>query len=118
MSIFSSKKPEEERRKYIRLDAHHLVKYQVLEKGQELSFARNISAGGVRFVAKESIPIGDMVEIMINFPQYSHPIKTRAKVVWAKELKKVGGFEIGAEFVNVEGDAKDFIDKKIKEVTE
>ena len=116
MSIFSFKKkgPKgKERRKFIRLAAHHLIKYKVIEQKEELSFARNISAGGVLFVAKESIPPGNIVKILISFPKYPHPIKVAAKVIWTKELKNLGGFKIGAEFVNVEEDARDFINKKI-----
>jgi len=107
----------EERRKFIRLSAHHLLKYKVLEKEEKLSFARNISAGGVLFYCKEQLPAGSTVELEVNFPQYPHPIKVVAKVIRAMELKKMGGYEIGAEFINVEEGAKNFIDEKIKAVS-
>ena len=118
MSLFGKKGPKgEERRKYIRLDAHHLLKYRKVGKEEALSFVRNISAGGVLFIAKENIPLGDVVELEINFPGFPHPIKASAKVVWIKELKELGGFETGAEFINVEEDAREFINKKITTVT-
>ena len=50
MSIFKKGPKREERRKYVRLNAHHLLKYKIVGKEEELAFARNISAGGVRFV--------------------------------------------------------------------
>ena len=57
MSIFSfirRKGPGgEERRKFIRLEAHHLLKYKVLQKEEKLSFVKNISAGGICFFTKE-----------------------------------------------------------------
>ena len=114
-SLFKGKGPKgEDRRKYIRLDAHHLLKYKVIEKEEEqLSFIRNIGAGGVCFVAKEIIPPEKVIEIVISFPGFSHPIKATARIVWNKELKKLGGFETGAEFINVDEDARDFINKKI-----
>jgi len=112
--IFGKKKDKwEEKRKFIRLTAHHLLRYKIMEKGSQVSFARNISAGGVLFYSKEALPQGSMVEMEINFPHYPHPVKVVSKVVRVHPLEKLGGFEIGAEFVNVEEDAKDFINRKI-----
>jgi c-di-GMP-binding flagellar brake protein YcgR len=105
-----------ERRKFTRLDVHHLLKYKALQDEEKLSFTKNISAGGVCFIAKEVISPGSITELLISFPGFPHPVKATAKVVWNKELKKLGGFETGAEFINVEEDAKHFIDKKILEV--
>jgi c-di-GMP-binding flagellar brake protein YcgR len=119
MALFGKKRPKgEERRKYIRLDAHHLLKYKIVGKGEELSFAKNISAGGVLFIAKENIPTDSVIELEINFPTFPHPIKAKARVVWNRELKKFGGFETGAEFINVDEDAKEFINKKITSTSE
>ena len=107
-----------EKRKFIRLSAHHLLKYKILDKASEMSFARNISAGGVLFYSKEDLPVDSMIEMEINFPHYPHPVKVVSKVIRTKPMKKMGGFEIGAEFVNVEEDARDFINKKIVSVQE
>ena len=102
------KKVGKERRKFIRLKAHHLLKYRVAGKGEEeLSFVRitvknvNICAGAL-FVAKEDIPCDSTVELEINFPQHPHSIKVVSRVVRSRALKKMGGFEVGVEFVNVD----------------
>ena len=117
MSLFGKKKFKgKERRKYIRLNSHHLLKYKVADKGGR-SFVRNISAGGVLFVSKENIPIGTVVELEINFPGFPRPIKADVKVVRNRELKKLGYFENGAEFINVDEDAKEFINTKILAVS-
>ncbi|MFC1548651.1 PilZ domain-containing protein [Candidatus Omnitrophota bacterium] len=117
--IAGGRSSEKERRKFMRLKAHHLLKYRVIDEGEgKLSFVRNISAGGALFVAKEEIPCGSMVELEINFPQYPHPVKVVSKVVRSRPLKKMGGFEIGAEFVSADEEVKEFINKKILSIAE
>ena len=105
-----------ERRKFIRLSAHHLLKYKLINREKELSFAHNISAGGVLFHAKTDITPGDLVELEINFPGYPTPVKAVSKVVRAVRAVKGEGFEVAAEFVNIEEGAKDFVNKKIQEI--
>ena len=111
-----SKKFKKEQRKFVRIQAHHLLKYKVVdseEAARELSFARNVSAGGVLFYADKKIPPGKLVELEINLPE--HPtIKVVAKVVRVVSLKKIGGFEMGAEFVNIDDGDRKFMDEKIK----
>ena len=65
------KKIGKERRRFIRLKAHHLLKYRVADKEEVpklLSFARNISAGGVLFYADKEVAPGNLVELEISFP--------------------------------------------------
>ncbi len=85
------KSPDNDRRCFFRLRAHHLVKYKVVGKTQELSFARDVSAGGLRFFAKETIPPGTILEVVLNFPEYHEPIKAMVKVMRVYPMKKAGG---------------------------
>jgi Tfp pilus assembly protein PilZ len=101
------------RRKFVRLKVHHLVKYKILDSAETLTFARNLSAGGIRFYCKEKIPKGSTVEMTINFPDSPTPLKILSKVVWIKELKKMGGFEVGAQFIDVDDDTFELLRKKI-----
>ncbi|MGB2599278.1 MAG: PilZ domain-containing protein [Candidatus Omnitrophota bacterium] len=102
-----------EKRKFIRIDAHHLLKYKIIGKEKALSFAGNISAGGVLFYTKEYIHPESVVELTINFPSYPGPIKAVSRVVRIRPMAKVGGFEVGAEFVEIAEDAREFINKRI-----
>lgn len=107
------------KRKFIRLQAHHLLKYKLVsgKKSQNfLSFARNISAGGVLFYSHEPAAVGSVVELVINVPSYPKAVKVVSKVIRVKKLKKLGKYEIGAEFINMEEDARDFINNKILKV--
>lgn len=108
-----------ERRRFVRLGVHHLVKYRVLDDKEvsgTLCFARNISAGGVLFHSEVSLEPGKFVELQINFPSYPEPIKAIGKILRVLPLQMVGGFDVAVEFVNVDNDAKEFIDKRILNV--
>jgi c-di-GMP-binding flagellar brake protein YcgR len=96
------------RRKFNRISAHHLVKYKRIEDDSQpmLSFARNLSAGGVLLYASEPGVIGDRLQVTINFPGAEKPIVAEGKVLRSKQLKKIGGYEIGVEFINI--DEKEF----------
>jgi hypothetical protein len=114
--MFNFKK---EKRRFVRLPAHHLIKYKVV--GREalqgtLSFVRNISAAGVLFHAQENIPSASTLELEINFPLRSEPIKVLAKTLRVKPLRKTGGYDIALEFLNLDKDTCTFINKKILEV--
>ncbi len=105
-----------EKRKFIRLKAHHLMRYKIVDKGKALSFVRDISAGGVLFHSHKYIHPGSIVELQINFPSHAGPIEATSKIVRIRPLSRVGGFEVGAEFIEIDKDSRDFINKKILKV--
>lgn len=95
---------------------HHLVKCKSIGGKKELSFAKNISAGGLLFYVRKEIAPGSLVELDINVLSYSHPIKAVAKVTRVKTMKKTNGFNIAVEFINIDDADRDFINKKIANV--
>jgi len=108
-----------ERRKFLRLRAHHLLKYKLANDppGQKnLSFVIDISAGGVLFYAREKLPEDTFLDLEINFPGSNQPLCIKARVVRLRQLKKIGGFEIGAEFVDPAQDFRILVDQKIIDV--
>ncbi|MCM8831366.1 MAG: PilZ domain-containing protein [Candidatus Omnitrophica bacterium] len=113
------KKYKKERRRFLRLSVHHLLKYKIIKKPEDikvLSFVRNISACGVLFYTQEYIPLNSIIEIEIFFPQDEKAIKLLSKVVRVNFLPKVGGFSIGAEFINIDKDTQEIINSKILNV--
>ncbi len=102
-----------EKRGFMRLEEHHLLKYKIMVKGQKLSYARNISASGVLFFSNEPFAMGDVVDMEIIFPSYKEPIRARARVIRIKELQERNGFEVGSEFTEISEKAKNFIDQSI-----
>jgi c-di-GMP-binding flagellar brake protein YcgR len=108
------KKPK--RRKFVRLKTHCLLKYKGIGDREVLSFIRDISAGGVLFHSKQDIPVGSILELSINFSPSPRSIKTRAKVLRVKLLKKVKGVDMAVEFINLDNKAKSLINHKILEI--
>ncbi len=109
-----------ERRKYTRLKAHHLVKYTLAGKegqGETLSFVRNIGGGGILFYSQEEIPAGSTIDLEINFPGRSQPIKVFSKVVRARTFRKVEGYEIAVRFIEISPDDQEFINRKIQDAS-
>ena len=108
--------PKADRRSFIRLNTHNLIRYRAVGNGAGLSFSRNISAGGVLFFCPEELSAGSIVEMEINFPHFPEPIRAVAKVVRVSPNKYTQGFEIGVEFIEVDEEAKNFINQKILSV--
>ena len=102
-----------DKRKFLRIGGHRLLRYKMVSEDKSvLSFARNISSGGILFHAKEEIPLSSVIEMEISFPSRPQPVKVVSKVIRVKRLKKVEGFEIAVHFLSVEDKDKDFMDKK------
>ncbi|MCF7908140.1 MAG: PilZ domain-containing protein [Candidatus Omnitrophica bacterium] len=112
-SRLASKFFKKRNRNFARIRVHCLLKYKSIDGQSKLSFARDISAGGVLFHAKENIPVNNIVEIEINFPPRVDSIKVVAKVLRSRALKKMGGYDLATEFVNIDEKAKEFINNSI-----
>ena len=107
------------KRQFKRLNIHHLLRYKVVEKREEISyisFVRNISAGGLLFYSKEYIPKDSIVELEISFPPYSKIVSLKAQVLRTEFLNSVGGFNIAVKFIDPEKEVIDFINDKILKV--
>ena len=107
------------KRQFKRLNIHHLLRYKVVEKREEISyisFVRNISAGGLLFYSKEYIPKDSIVELEISFPPYSKIVSLKAQVLRTEFLNSVGGFNIAVKFIDPEKEVIDFINNKILKV--
>jgi len=115
-----SKIQKKDRRKFIRLKAHHLVKYRVLVAGQEhgarfmLATIKDIGGGGACLRLEERLSLASVIELRINFPHIDTSIYAIAKVVWTKEIKKPKFFEVGLEFTQIDSHFRDFIDNEVR----
>lgn len=98
-------------RTFLRLDTHVALQYRVVKAKEELvqkdalweklSATKNISAGGVAFIAIESIPVGAIIEVQLNLPDDKAPLNCFAKVLWVKQLD--GSYEAGICFLDLTG---------------
>jgi hypothetical protein len=105
-----------DKRQALRLAAHHLLKYKVLNEAGgsgTLSFVRNISANGALFHCHEYIKPETILRLTINFPQTPKSLEATARVLRTKKLSKDRGFDIAVQFINLEEEYKVLMGKKI-----
>ena len=112
---------EEERRKYIRLNA--LVDVACTkhpqEQGKETSFrlSKNISKEGICLIIYEEVKKGDLMDLKIYLPNTKVPIEAMARVAWFSEFiigDTIGKrFDVGMEFTKISEADKDKISQYI-----
>ncbi len=117
-----------EQRAFKRLDARIRILYRIIKSKEELtkkgylwdkfSTTKNISAGGVAFIAPEEIPIGSILEVNMELPDGKDPIVCLAKVVWVKPTEEVDRYEIGICFLDLTGSERTRINYFVREEKE
>lgn len=112
-------KKKEERRRCLRLNVYHLVKYRVISDRPHqsvllLASIKDIGAGGICLVTEELLPVSTNLELQINFPVIDKPIFTLGRVVWSKQIAKSNRYLVGVEFENIEASMPKLIDDNIK----
>ncbi|MFH1876734.1 MAG: PilZ domain-containing protein [Candidatus Omnitrophota bacterium] len=118
MANFSGTRDREKRR-CVRLSIHHLLKYKIVKKPEEirtLSFIRNISSSGALLFTNEYLSINSILELEIAFPAHAKTVRVMARVIRVNFLEKLGGFEVGVEFDGLPEDMSVFIDQKIIDI--
>ena len=96
----------ENTRKFKRVQAHSLVKFQVAEKwgGVEpyISNVKDISAGGLRFWSADFFPEGTLLRVSTWVPALEKPLDALARVVRARAGKNTDSYYISVRFIEVE----------------
>ena len=102
-----------ERRKFLRVGTYHLLKYfSYSTQGDSypiLSISRNIGGGGIMFITKEQLRVGDKVEIELNFPPFGAPIKAIAQIIYSRKKERTDKWRVGARFIELGDPALDRI---------
>ncbi|MCX5702225.1 MAG: ATPase, T2SS/T4P/T4SS family [Candidatus Omnitrophica bacterium] len=101
------------RRTYSRLDNKINLRYKALKSQEELSrrgfnpeqlcVTKNISAGGLLFIADELLPIGSILELHIELPDGSQAIECLARIVRIYELEQDRSYDIAVCFLDLTG---------------
>jgi c-di-GMP-binding flagellar brake protein YcgR len=80
-----------ERRKFIRLQAPIGIFYRPLQKNKKTksfaSLAKNIGGGGIRFLVKEELSQGSLLDLKIQIPHLHDPIHAVGEVVWISKAE-------------------------------
>ncbi|MDD5115997.1 MAG: PilZ domain-containing protein [Candidatus Omnitrophica bacterium] len=99
-----------ERRRYARVPESLQIAYEILpaeSTGQYLT--KDISQGGIRFLAHEFIPKGSRLRIRISFPRTLFSFEALVKCMWIKEMPLGEEFEVGVEFVDLPPEIVDYL---------
>jgi type II secretory ATPase GspE/PulE/Tfp pilus assembly ATPase PilB-like protein len=113
------------KRIYRRLDRGVDVRYKVFELENELikrqnvaeeqSATKNISAGGLLFVAHDKLAVGSILEVKVQLPNIQAPIECLARVVRVEELAGQNEYDVAVCFLDLTGADRIKLDKFAKE---
>lgn len=99
------------KRFFTRLNNKLNLKYQVVKSPQkiplektsleQLSILKNISAGGILFIAFQQLPIETILHINLELLDNEEPIKCLVKIMRIREIEENETYEIGACFLDL-----------------
>lgn len=94
-----------ERRQYVRIPEQAEITYRVLADNRVLGFlTRDVSQGGIRFLAHDFIPKDSLIEIKLSLSKIYFSFETLAKVAWVYKQPYNERYEVGVEFVSIPPD--------------
>jgi c-di-GMP-binding flagellar brake protein YcgR len=98
----------EDRRQFMRLSVLADVVYSRHNSSQEekLAITRNVSKGGICFIAYEKLNNGELLDLKVFLPEQSVPVEAIGKVCWVREFLITGNekycrYDAGVEFVSI-----------------
>lgn|GEM_PF-778178 len=103
------------RRNFIRVAANYSVDLKTKESFQK-AMIRNISGGGLFISTQEVLPVGEIVELTIRFPDQPEPMKIKSEVVWSQPYHKLGKNSetgMGVKFIELSPEQARYIQKMI-----
>jgi c-di-GMP-binding flagellar brake protein YcgR len=91
-----------DKRQYIRIPESSELSYRLIPQSKTTgSISKDISTGGMRFSAREFIPIGSTLRIRLSIKNIPHTIDASVRVKWTKRISGGERYEIGAEFIEI-----------------
>lgn len=106
----------QERRRYKRIRKHFIAQFQAMDEGEkkndaswEMVTLQNLGAGGALFNYDKRLQKGSLINMHINFPLLSNPIRSIAKVIRIQESDASPVFGIAAVFIEIAEEQKKII---------
>lgn len=100
----------ENSRKFKRVQALSLVKYQTAEQWGSvepfLSNVKDLSAGGLRFWSERFFPEGTLLRLSAWVPSLEKPVDALARVVRARSVKSEDSFYLSVRFIEMDQDVR------------
>ncbi len=87
--LFRRKKKLQDTRRFKRFRLAYLIKYQINGKGEpRITNARDISAGGLRFLTREQIPESSLLKVSVYMPPLERSVEGTAQVLRMRKSRK------------------------------
>jgi len=94
-----------EHRKFIRLHAPIGLVYRYASRHKSRkarpTLVRNLSGGGVSFVVRDPLRAGEIVELELQIPNLSEPVRATGEVVWFRQAAGHAAHEAAVRFTDV-----------------
>ncbi len=113
------------KRVYRRLKERVNVRYtqftspeEVAKRGynyEEFSVTRNISAGGILFIADQLLAVGAVLDLNLELPDNEEPVNCLARVVRVDELEQEKRYDIAVVFLDLTGAQRSRLDKHVEQ---
>lgn len=68
------------------------------------ALTKDISAGGVRFVSNEFLPVSARLNVELSLDSNTHTLPATARVVWVNKIPYNENFMVGLEFTTIENE--------------
>ena len=105
----------QEKRKFIRIPESLEISYRYTSQSKTAKFlTRDISQGGVRFLAHEFITPHTYLKIKLNLLKPRVTFEALVKVQWVKKAFEGERYEVGAEFIDISQQVLDRLKKYIE----
>ena len=106
-----------EKRKSLRIKAAIPLQYKELHGNTYLAkgaLTRDLSEGGVRFIADKFIGLGCHLMLEMQFPSMLKSIKAISKPAWVRKKRYGTDYEIGGQFLALTSKDADILSAYIK----
>ena len=101
-NLFGGKITTTDQRRFKRMRLSYLVKYQVNGKGEpQITNARDISAGGIKFWTKERIPDSSLLKVSIFLPPLDRAVEALAQVLRIRRNKDKFIYYVAVSFLDI-----------------
>lgn len=107
---------EQERRKYPRVFASLPMQFRLVgefDKFPRDTITKDLSEGGMRFSVDKFVPVGTRIVVNVLLESFHEPVRSVAKIIWARKLQYSDSYEVGCQFLNLSEDARQKISRFI-----
>lgn len=112
-NLFPKKRKARDSRRFKRIRAAYLVKYQVQGRQEpRITNVRDISAGGLRFWSEEPLPESSVLGISIYLPPLERFVDATAQVLRARRAKEGGlVYYVAVRFLDLKAQDREAINQ-------